>query len=785
MQNWIKNAARVVTTAQQVGQELSKLNQAATRRLSRSRSRSNSREPAVKLENIDLRPLVKIDSSECFSVYSSSNKKQFFVVFVPDRLCVLKTENNQLAANDRELLNKFPNVAVYSQEQQTLAEYVRQMRGHSDWLEIHIVCGLGFTDLVEKMCEKDSLAMVNTPTSEAGILPLHIAAQRKNWPLAKQLIDLGADIRKCDLSARNTLHYAVLHDDSEFVKAFDSHRHEQFQSAVKQLDINEYSPLVYALKSENGNCIKCLVKNGANTDISDLNIVEYGVTPRALAVLLSCDKNALMKESQSTFLHYPFPCPLLKVASKYCPEVVDHRDKNGRSPLHVACVRKDLEAAMNLLAYGASVDVVGKAGNTPLHLAVQQGDEYLTKLLLCMDLESTINVENKSGQTPFQMNNSSTMTKILNEYQQNEEKASAEACSELTPLLKMSHDFAVKTQLKVVSEGSESSLRLLSLDGGGIRGIVLTIMLAHIEKYLDGQRLIDCFDWIAGTSTGAILAVALVDGYSVMECLRWYLRLKDEVFQGTRPHDPVHLENFLKQEFGERLMEELNPKKRVFVTTCRADQHPPKLVLLRNYELAPTLTEAHGKMKAWKACRCSSAAPTYFPSADNVYLDGGLICNNPTLDLLTEVEFFNTTRKIENNEPLPVSVVLSCGTGVIPSQLMQNLDLELPKNYNFTSIVANIASSAMTLNGLKNIFVEQLAVSDGPVVERSRAFASAMQTPFYRYTPKLEIECPLNTRDNKEIIRLMWTAKLFAISRSNEEMQQLASLLVRKTKTES
>lgn len=53
--------------------------------------------------------------------------------------------------------------------------------------------------------------------------------------------------------------------------------------------------------------------------------------------------------------------------------------------------------------------------------------------------------------------------------------------------------------------------QLLSLDGGGIRGVILCILLDAIAKAA-GQNVEDCFDWIAGTSTGGILALALCRG---------------------------------------------------------------------------------------------------------------------------------------------------------------------------------------------------------------------------------------------------------------------------------
>jgi len=55
------------------------------------------------------------------------------------------------------------------------------------------------------------------------------------------------------------------------------------------------------------------------------------------------------------------------------------------------------------------------------------------------------------------------------------------------------------------------SFQILALDGGGIRGLILMQVLIAVEKFT-GHPIRDCFDWIAGSSTGAILALFLVHG---------------------------------------------------------------------------------------------------------------------------------------------------------------------------------------------------------------------------------------------------------------------------------
>ncbi len=70
--------------------------------------------------------------------------------------------------------------------------------------------------------------------------------------------------------------------------------------------------------------------------------------------------------------------------------------------------------------------------------------------------------------------------------------------------------------------------RLLSLDGGGVKGMVLARMLASMERVL-GAPALHCFDWIAGTSTGGILALAIAMGKTPLECMALYFKLKDKV----------------------------------------------------------------------------------------------------------------------------------------------------------------------------------------------------------------------------------------------------------------
>lgn len=72
---------------------------------------------------------------------------------------------------------------------------------------------------------------------------------------------------------------------------------------------------------------------------------------------------------------------------------------------------------------------------------------------------------------------------------------------------------------------------LLSIDGGGIRGIIPAVALAKLES-TTGRLTRDIFSFVAGTSTGAIIAAAIAAGIPAPRILNLYLNRAREVFTG-------------------------------------------------------------------------------------------------------------------------------------------------------------------------------------------------------------------------------------------------------------
>lgn len=181
-----------------------------------------------------------------------------------------------------------------------------------------------------------------------------------------------------------------------------------------------------------------------------------------------------------------------------------------------------------------------------------------------------------------------------------------------------------------------------------------------------GSPVIDLFDFVAGTSTGGILALCLASKKSPLQAQCVYMRLKDKVFVGERPYSASVMEEFLKTEFGsETIMGTITRPKytkkyinklllfmsnyyhffRVMIMSAIVDQRPVDLHIFRNY-LSPAALighpepceQEHATQFVWEVAKVTGAAPSYFRLDHSKFIDGGIISNNPTLDALTELQ---------------------------------------------------------------------------------------------------------------------------------------------------
>src|SRR6187397_800544 len=192
--------------------------------------------------------------------------------------------------------------------------------------------------------------------------------------------------------------------------------------------------------------------------------------------------------------------------------------------------------------------------------------------------------------------------------------------------------------------------KMLALDGGGIRGVLTLAMLKEIERQV-GKPLGEYFDYIAGTSTGAIIATGLATGMTVDELLTFYRAAGPEMFQRTRFLARLNslykngpLEQQLKQVFGEHTdLKPGNLKTLLLVVTRNVTTDSPWPISSNPEARYNDLTRGDCNLciPLWKLVRASTAAPIFFPpeviqidpddeSKAFVFVDGGVTpYNNP------------------------------------------------------------------------------------------------------------------------------------------------------------
>ena len=205
----------------------------------------------------------------------------------------------------------------------------------------------------------------------------------------------------------------------------------------------------------------------------------------------------------------------------------------------------------------------------------------------------------------------------------------------------------------------------LAIDGGGIRGVIVTKALSILEEAL-GHTIYDDTRLMAGTSTGSIIAAELATGISAEKLHKLYLDFGEEIFKKswrtffwpfTRyrySHEP--LEEALRMYLSERVMSDYwnaNPPTDVIITTYDLLANRPRFIKSWKSE--------YGDWPAVKAVLASSSAPTYFPVVDGQYVDGGLgAYANPCYLAAYEI-LFVLKWKLEE------TTLISLGTGRDPN----------------------------------------------------------------------------------------------------------------------
>lgn len=214
---------------------------------------------------------------------------------------------------------------------------------------------------------------------------------------------------------------------------------------------------------------------------------------------------------------------------------------------------------------------------------------------------------------------------------------------------------------------------IISIDGGGIRGIIPAVILKELEKclqkYKPHAKLGDYFDVVAGTSVGSIIAglLAITDPYgkakySANQIAELFITQASQIFNETFTeyvqsasgwNGPMYssrnLEKLLEDELGNLRISQL--KKDIVIPTTNLEDAKVKL-----------FTREGDDFYLKDVIRASTAAPTYFAPAfidykghSYVLVDGGVLMNNPAM-----AAYAYTEKKGVTNVTL---ISISCGNG--------------------------------------------------------------------------------------------------------------------------
>jgi uncharacterized protein len=350
-----------------------------------------------------------------------------------------------------------------------------------------------------------------------------------------------------------------------------------------------------------------------------------------------------------------------------------------------------------------------------------------------------------------------------------------------------------------MNTGSQPKYKILSIDGGGVRGIVPAMILAEIERRTQTQ-IFSLFDLIAGSSSGGILALGLtkprldvpkssapVAQYSAEELMQIYLEYGAEIFYEPfweqifgRVEDifmqPKYTaegrSEIIHQYFGNTLLE--HNLKEVLITSYDLDRRIP--IFFTN---KPEKQQLESK-KFRKLCRgfsladaalATSATPTYFPpyrfanaNANQAYtfIDGGLVTNNPANLAIVEAQISSRVQQqILNLEDI---LVVSLGSGALTS-FHPYQEVQKWGQLQWTKPLLNIA-----IDGGGEVVAGEL----------ERLFDAVRQgdrTNYYRFQPFLtsELEAIDNTKPSQ--LRQLQSLANIMIQEKSREIDELCVLL--------
>jgi uncharacterized protein len=331
---------------------------------------------------------------------------------------------------------------------------------------------------------------------------------------------------------------------------------------------------------------------------------------------------------------------------------------------------------------------------------------------------------------------------------------------------------------------------ILSIDGGGIRGIIPAIILKSLQEKIGSKKgqyndhIINYFDLVAGTSTGGILACGLLapvgkmPKYTIDDLLDLYVEKGGAIFQkrywtrfghifGHR-YECSNMEEILSKYFGDIKLSEL-------IKPC----------IISSYDIVKRRTHFFTSFNARVSSRdfrvrdilrATSAAPTYFEparirslnDAEYALIDGGVFVNNPALCAYAETRRMMFREKDLANPSAKDMIIVSLGTGKAEKSYLY----EQAKKWGAARWISPLINIMMSANS-ETVDYQLRAIFDTlPAEEKSSYTRLQMDLPANRVSSDMDDASEKNIKGLKNI------ANHF-VTENDEILEILAELLLK------
>lgn len=423
-------------------------------------------------------------------------------------------------------------------------------------------------------------------------------------------------------------------DQEEAIENFptDFDKHSEYATVVFFIfERNKETVIRYLLK-EHPACLTLLNSKGESPLFIAIS-KNCSVTKKVLK-MSDC---TIHTNSNQSALHYlaastlPNKIGLMKIILDQYPIMIEDTDINGLTPLHVAAMAGDMEACEFLVKVGANRKSLTKSYMTPAQCALASGNMAVWELLS----------EGESVEPPMEMDQEAERS-----FKATLEEVKKRGKEKITEIKTSLNDFLSKRkQLEervacIINEKAKSDLllahpydpkrpyRILSIDGGGMKGILEALILKRIvDKHPNFLKNIDL---ICGCSVGSILASFLAVGYEPDTCMELLELISEKLFVNPSlslskaKYNTKALKIILESCMKDKRIKDIKRHFLVDSFLIDTDATPREC----QAHCFTNLQDGYEDERLVDICLRSSAAPVYFLPYQN-YVDGGILNNTP------------------------------------------------------------------------------------------------------------------------------------------------------------